>query len=69
MTQWIMARDHDPIIHYSRLGQIARQAVPTNEHYLPLLYALAVQDPGEPVSFFADIVTMGSISMRSLRIG
>ena len=69
MKQWIVAGDHDPIIYYSRLGHIARLAVPTNEHYLPLLYALAVQDPGEPVSFFTDIVTMGSISMRSLRIG
>ena len=43
--------------------------MPTNEHYLPLLYALALQAADEPVTFFADGVTLGSISMRSLRLG
>jgi 4,5-DOPA dioxygenase extradiol len=44
-------------------------AVNSAEHYEPLLYVLALQEPGEPVSFFAEKVTLGSISMRSLRIG
>ena len=43
--------------------------VPTNEHFLPLVHVLALQDPEEPVGFFAERVTLGSISMRSLRIG
>jgi 4,5-DOPA dioxygenase extradiol len=65
----ILARDHDPIVHYENLGRAAQLAIPTNEHYLPLLYALALQDSGEPVRFFADRVTMGSLSMRSVWIG
>jgi 4,5-DOPA dioxygenase extradiol len=65
----IESGDHDPIVHYQRLGQAARLAIPTNEHYLPLLYALALQDEQEQIRFFADRVTMGSMSMRSVRIG
>jgi 4,5-DOPA dioxygenase extradiol len=69
IKQAILSGDHAPIIHYGQLGQAARLSVPTNEHYLPLLYALAVQDPADPVTFFAGRVTLGSISMRSLRLG
>jgi 4,5-DOPA dioxygenase extradiol len=69
MKQLILSGDHDSIIHYPRFGQAAHLAVPTNEHYLPLLYVLALQDKGDDIAFFADKVTMGSISMRSLRIG
>ncbi len=61
--------DHQSIIDYPRLGQAAQLAVPTNEHYLPLLYALAVKDEKEPIAYFNDATTMGSISMRSLLIG
>jgi 4,5-DOPA dioxygenase extradiol len=65
----ILAGDHKKIIHYSKLGPAARLAVPTPEHYLPLLYALGVQHESDGVSFFADKVTLGSMSMRSVRIG
>ena len=50
-------------------GQAARLAVPTNEHFLPLLYVLALQEPEDRVEFFAERVTLGSISMRSVRVG
>ena len=65
----ILAGDHDAIVQYPDLGRSARLSVPTNEHFLPLLYVLALQDEGEGIRFFADRVTLGSISMRSLRIG
>ena len=64
---WIVSGDHESIINYPRLGPTARLAIPTNEHYLPLLYVLALQEPGEHVRFFNEQVTLGSISMRSLR--
>ena len=54
---------------YPALGEAARLSIPTNEHYLPLLYILALQQPGEVVSFFAEGLPLGSISMRSVRIG
>jgi 4,5-DOPA dioxygenase extradiol len=69
MKQRILSDDHDAIVHYQQFGRIAGLAVPTNEHFLPLLYVLALKEAGEEVSFFSDRVTMGSISMRSLKIG
>ena len=60
--------NHDPLVHYQTLGQVASLAIPTNEHYLPLLYVLPLQEKNEQVKFFADRVTMGSLSMRSLWI-
>ena len=68
IKQLIIDRNHDPIVHYQSLGRAARLSVPTNDHYLPLLYALALQDEQEQVSFFADKVAYGSISMRSVLI-
>lgn len=69
MKELILAGDHKAIIHYSKLGRSARLAVPTAEHYLLLLYVLGAQNEAEGVAFFADKVTLGSMSMRSVRIG
>jgi len=69
VRQWILDDDHEPIIHYEKQGQSAMLSVNSGEHYLPLLYSLGLKEPGEPVSFFADKVWGGSISMRSVRIG
>ena len=69
LRQWILDGDHAPIIQYEKHGQAGMLAVNSAEHYEPLLYALALQEPGETVHFFAEKVTLGSISMRSLRIG
>ena len=65
----IRSGDHRAIIDYAKVGRSARLAVPTPEHYLPLLYVLGAQDESESVAFFADKVTLGLMSMRSLRIG
>jgi 4,5-DOPA dioxygenase extradiol len=64
----ILSGDHGSLVHYEDLGPAARLSIPTNEHYLPMLYALALQEPDEQVRFFADRVTYASLSMRSLRI-
>jgi len=68
-TELILAGEHDRLVAYTGLGEAARLAIPTNEHYLPLLYALALQAAGEEARFFAEGIVYGSISMRSLRIG
>ena len=69
LKQLMLDGNHDSIVHYQTLGQAARLAIPTNEHYLPLLYILPLQDKNEQIKFFTDQVTMGSLSMRSLWIG
>lgn len=58
--------NHMALIDYPNLGDYAGLAIPTNEHYLPLLYILAMQDHSDRLFFFCDSVTLGSISMRSL---
>lgn len=65
----ISAGDHAALAGYRGLGRDADLAIPTNEHYLPLLCALGATLPGEPVRFSAARVTLGSISMRSVAIG
>ena len=71
--QWVVARllegDHQALIDYQGQGQIVRLAHPTAEHYWPLLYAVALRDEGEAVSFFSEQIVYGSISMRGVVIG
>ncbi len=69
VRQWILDNDHDPIIHYEKQGRAAALAVNSAEHYLPLLYILGLKEENEPVSFFAEKVWGGSLSMRCVRIG
>jgi 4,5-DOPA dioxygenase extradiol len=69
ITGLIDKGDHQGVIDYPKLGQAAQLSVPTNEHFLPLLYALAVKNEKEPIVYFNAAATMGSISMRSLLIG
>lgn len=66
---WIAQNDHTPIIHYEKGDQAAALSINSAEHYIPLLYSLALRDEDEPVNFFAEKVIGGSISMRSVRIG
>lgn len=61
--------DHDALIDWVGLAEQAELSVPTDEHYLPLLYVAAQQEPGEPVAFFNDVIEGGSISMTGVRIG
>jgi len=65
----IRARDHAALASYETLGPDARLAIPTPEHYLPLLYVLALQADDEEVSLFNDETVLGSVSMTSLGIG
>ena len=50
-------------VDYHAAGQAARLAVPTMDHFAPLLYALGAADENEPVTVFNDARTMGSMSM------
>jgi len=69
VKSWILEDGHDPLIEYQKHGRAAELAINSAEHYLPLLYTLGLNDLGEPVNFFAEKVTMGSISMRSIKLG
>jgi 4,5-DOPA dioxygenase extradiol len=61
--------DHDALIDWVGLAEDAQLSVPTDEHYLPLLYVAAQRGRGDDVSFFNDVIEGGSISMTGVRIG
>jgi 4,5-DOPA dioxygenase extradiol len=69
IKNWILTNDHDPIINYQKQGQAAQLSINSGEHYVPLLYSLALKDENEPISFFTEKVWGGSVSMRSVKIG
>lgn len=65
----MLADDVAPLIQYEQLGRAALLSIPTPEHYLPLLYVLALRQPGEDISFPSEGMDGGSISMLTVRVG
>ena len=65
----ITGSEHQQLINYQKLGSAVGLAIPTPEHYLPLLYVLALKGQDEAVSLFNDKTVMGSLSMTSVKIG
>ncbi len=65
----VLDRNHAPLWDYHSLGPAAQMAVPTPEHYLPLLYALAASDSSDDVSFACEDMEYGAISMRTILFG
>jgi len=68
LKKLIVARNFKSLINYKNLGKAVQLAVPTPEHYLPLLYGLALAGPDENISLFNDKAEVGSITMTSLKI-
>lgn len=66
--QIITSGDYDPLINYETLGAEARLAIPTPEHYLPLLYSLGVKNDKDEISFFNDKAVAGSLTMTSVKM-
>jgi len=67
--QLIQSGNHKDLINYTALGREVQLAVPTPDHYLPLLYTLALKEKNEAISFFNDKPVMGSLTMTSVKIG
>jgi 4,5-DOPA dioxygenase extradiol len=67
--EMLLAGEQNPLIDYGRLGRDALLAIPTPDHYLPLLYVIASRQAREPVSFPVEGVDGGSISMLSVQVG
>jgi 4,5-DOPA dioxygenase extradiol len=64
----ITSGTHDKLIKYENLGREAQLSIPTPEHYLPLLYTLALQGNKDEISFFNDKAVAGSLTMTSVKI-
>jgi 4,5-DOPA dioxygenase extradiol len=60
--------NHHALINYEKLGSAANLAVPTPDHYFPLLYSLGLQEKNEDAFIFNDKLMAGSLTMTSLMI-
>lgn len=69
MKHFILQRQHEALIRYDQQGSAFKLAIPSPEHYLPLLYTLALSDEKEPISLINDKAVGGSLTMTSLKIG
>lgn len=69
LKQLIFDGDYKPLISYESLGAESLLAIPTPEHYLPLMYTLGLKDSKDDVSFFNDKAIAGSLTMTSVLIG
>ncbi len=65
----INANDHPALANYQALGPAVQLAVPTPEHYLPMLYALAQKEDTDELIYFNDQAVGGSLTMTSFVIG
>lgn len=69
MKKFILNNQHQPLINFRSQGKAFDLAIPTPEHYLPLLYALALKEEKDAVHFFNDKPVAGSLTMTSIQIG
>ena len=70
IRELLLAEDHTPLINYeNQLGAEADLAVPTPDHYLPLLLVIGTRTPSERVAFPVEGVDGGSVSMLALQVG
>lgn len=69
MKHLILSDNHQPLIHFKSQGRAFDLAIPSPEHYLPLLYTLALKESNEQASFFNDKPVGGSLTMTSVKIG
>lgn len=62
-------RDFKSLIDYEKLGSAAKLAIPTPDHYYPLIYSIALQDKQDEINFFNDKLVGGSLNMTSVKFG
>ena len=69
MKKWIKEKNHQNLIDFKKQGKAFDLAIPTAEHYLPLLYTLGLQDEKDDILIFNDKPIGGSLTMTSVKFG
>ena len=69
LKELISDRENRKLIAYETLASSSRLAIPTPEHYLPLLTVLGASDLSEPLEYYNESIDLRSVSMTSLKIG
>ena len=68
INQAIATQDDKTLVHYDHLGEKAELSVPTPDHYLPLLYIMALRESQDDITFFNDNLIAGSLTMMSVLV-
>jgi 4,5-DOPA dioxygenase extradiol len=67
--QKIESRDYQSLINWSSLHNQISLAIPTLDHYIPLIYSVGLSDKQDEISFFNDKAIAGSLTMTSVQFG
>lgn len=68
INNWIIEGNFQPLLNYNKLGKAFQLAVPTPDHFLPLIYTLALKNKKDNISLFNDKLLAGSLSMTSVKL-
>jgi 4,5-DOPA dioxygenase extradiol len=68
MKSYILAGEHDNLIHFNKQGKAFDLAIPTPEHFLPLIYVLALKNNKDKITLFNDKPVAGSLTMTSVKL-
>ncbi len=68
MKKFILEGDHKSLINYKSMGKAFDLSIPSPEHYMPLLYTLALKGNNEKITLFNDKAVAGSLTMTSVKI-
>jgi 4,5-DOPA dioxygenase extradiol len=69
MKKFILDGNHNQLINFNKQGLAFDLAIPSPEHYLPLLYTLGLKTNTDPILLFNDKAVAGSLTMTSVKIG
>lgn len=69
INDYLINGNYQSLIHYEKGKKSVQLAIPSPDHYLPLIYALGLQQKDEDLILFNDKLVAGSLSMTSLKIG
>jgi len=68
INKLILDENFNGLINYEKLGSYSKLAIPNPDHYLPLIYSLALKSKNDKITLFNDKLLAGSLSMTSLKI-
>lgn len=68
VNNYLLNGNYEPLIHYDRQSKAINLAIPSPDHFLPLIYTLGLQEKGETLMLFNDKLVAGSLSMTSVKI-
>lgn len=68
INDYLLDGNFQPLINFEKMDRAIQLAIPTPDHYLPLLYTLGLKEKSEELSLFNDKLMAGSLSMTSVKI-